>query len=491
VQTKPSLLIVDDDPLIGESLSFALGPDFDIAVAESRAGAMALLKSGKFKPVLALIDLGLPPLPYLPTEGFRLVGDLLAYSAHIRVLVLTGQNEAANGRRARALGAAELVPKPCDPARLKRQLFAALKGQDTETSAARDVQNYDLIGDSQPIRQLRAQLDTYASSMYPALIEGESGSGKERVAASLHHLSARAKQPFFALNCAAISANLVEPTLFGYAKGAFTGAVSATSGYFEDAGEGTLFLDEIGELPLDLQPKLLRVLENGEFQRVGETQTRTSKARIVAATNRDLKAEVKAGRFRADLFHRLSVFSLQVPPLRDLGTDKLKLMEHYRTLFNSQTTQAQLAVGAEQANKQTTAQPFIIDSAAREAWLQYSFPGNVRELKNIVIRLTAKYAGYVVGVDELLQEFDALGARDAPSPPVQTLNPRADIESAIAAFNAFSLDQKLAELELQYIDAAIAISQGSMTQAAKLLGLSRSTLYSRLDVLRPSQQPRL
>ena len=491
MQTKPSLLIVDDDPLIGESLSFALGPDFDIAVAKSRADAMALLKSGKFRPVLALIDLGLPPLPYLPTEGFRLVGDLLAYSAHIRVLVLTGQNEAANGRRARALGAAELVPKPCDPARLKQQLFAALKGQNTETSATRDVQNYDLIGDSQPIRQLRAQIDTYASSLYPALIEGESGSGKERVAASLHHLSARAKQPFFALNCAAISANLVEPTLFGYAKGAFTGAVSATSGYFEDAGEGTLFLDEIGELPLDLQPKLLRVLENGEFQRVGETQTRTSKARIVAATNRDLKAEVKAGRFRADLFHRLSVFSLQVPPLRDLGTDKLKLMEHYRTLFNSQTTQAQLAVDAEQATKQTTAQPFIIDNAAREAWLQYNFPGNVRELKNIVIRLTAKYAGYVVGVDELLQEFDALGARDAPSPPVQTLNPRADIESAIAALNAFSLDQKLAELELQYIDAAIAISQGSMTQAAKLLGLSRSTLYSRLDVLRPSQQPRL
>ncbi len=490
MQTKPSLLIVDDDPLIAESLSFALEPDFDIAVAESRVSAMALLKSGKFTPALALIDLGLPPLPHLPTEGFRLVGDLLAYSAHIRVLVLTGQNEAANGRRARALGAAELVPKPCDPAHLKRQLFAALRGQNTETSAARDAQNYDLIGDSQPIRQLRAQIDTYASSMYPALIEGESGSGKERVAAALHHLSARAKQPFFALNCAAISANLVEPTLFGYAKGAFTGAASATSGYFEDAGEGTLFLDEIGELPLDLQPKLLRVLENGEFQRVGETQTRKSKARIIAATNRDLKAEVKAGRFRADLFHRLSVFSLQVPPLRDLGPDKLKLMEHYRTLFNHQSTNAQLPNRTGQADPQPVAQPFIIDHAAREAWLQYSFPGNVRELKNIVIRLTAKYAGYVVGVDELLQEFDTPAARDAILPPLQTLNPRADIESAVAASNAFSLDQKLAELELQYIDAAIAISQGSMTQAAKLLGLSRSTLYSRLDVLRPSQQPR-
>ena len=443
---------------------------------------MAILKSGKFSPALALIDLGLPPLPNLPTEGFRLVGDLLAFSPQIRVLVLTGQNEAANGRRARALGAAELVPKPCDPAHLKRQLMAALKDQHADKGAAgtaRESQNHDLIGDSVPMQKLRAQIDTYASSMYPALIEGESGSGKERVAAALHHLSARAKQPFFALNCAAISANLVEPTLFGYAKGAFTGATNATSGYFEDAGEGTLFLDEIGELPLELQPKLLRVLENGEFQRVGETQTRKSKARILTATNRDLKAEVKAGRFRADLFHRLSVFAIQVPPLRDLGADKLKLMAHYRALFNEQ-----------HAGAQKPAESFSLDDHAREAWLHYGFPGNVRELKNIVLRLTAKYAGYVVSAEDLLQELDAPKADETKLSTLDQFNPRADIESSIAALGTFSLDTKLAELELQYIDAAIAVSAGNMTQAAKLLGLSRSTLYSRLDVLRPGQLPR-
>jgi DNA-binding NtrC family response regulator len=477
VHTKPSLLIVDDDPLIGESLSFALEPDFDVAVADSRASAMALLKGGKFSPALALIDLGLPPVPNLPTEGFRLVGDLLTFSPQIRVLVLTGQNEAANGRRARALGAAELVPKPCDPIHLKRQLLAALKEQRDETSVLRESQKHDLIGDSAPMQKLRTQVDTYAASMYPTLIEGESGSGKERVAAALHHLSARAKQPFFALNCAAISANLVEPTLFGYAKGAFTGAANATAGYFEDAGEGTLFLDEIGELPLELQPKLLRVLENGEFQRVGETQTRKSKARVLAATNRDLKAEVKAGRFRADLFHRLSVFAIQVPPLRILGEDKLKLMMHYRALFSLQNSGAHAA---------TYVQPYTFDDKARDAWLNYTFPGNVRELKNIVIRLTAKYAGYVVGVNELLQEFDAPSVESRH----HAFNPRTDIESAVAASANFSLDEKLAQLELQYIDAAIEISQGNMTQAAKLLGLSRSTLYSRLDVLRPAQQPR-
>jgi DNA-binding NtrC family response regulator len=486
VHVKPHLLIVDDDPLIGESLSFALEPDFEVAVADSRAAAMKLLKSGQFMPTLALIDLGLPPLPNLPTEGFRLVGDLLAFSPHIRVLVLTGQNEAANGRRARALGATELVPKPCDPGHLKRQLLAALKGQRDENSVLHESQQHDLIGDSVPMQKLRAQIDTYAASMYPTLIEGESGSGKERVAAALHHLSARSKQPFFALNCAAISANLVEPTLFGYAKGAFTGAANTTAGYFEDAGEGTLFLDEIGELPLELQPKLLRVLENGEFQRVGETQTRKSKARVLAATNRDLKAEVKAGRFRADLFHRLSVFAIQVPPLSMLGDDKLKLMAHYRALFSAQN-----ALQNSAAPNGAHVQPFALDDRARAAWLAYGFPGNVRELKNIVIRLTAKYSGYVVGEDELLQEFDAPdGGRGGQVSDVQVFNPRADIESAVAECAAFSLDEKLAQLELQYIDAAITLSQGNMTQAAKLLGLSRSTLYSRLEVLRPSQLQR-
>ena len=457
---KPSLLIVDDDPLIGESLSYALADDFRISVRESRPEAMALLRSGEFEPSLALIDLGLPPLPDVPTEGFKLVGDLLAWSPAIRILVLSGQNEDSNARRARALGAADLVPKPCDPAQLKRLLLSTLQVADDVGGGDKGER---LIGDSPPLRKLKSQIDLYASSNFPALIEGESGSGKERVAAALHDLSPRANLPFLALNCAAISANLVEPTLFGYAKGAFTGASSAKSGYFEDAGEGTLFLDEIGELPLDLQPKLLRVLENGEFQRVGETQSRHSRARIVAATNRDLKSEVKAGRFRADLYHRLSVFSLLVPPLRDLGEDKLKLLEHFRQRYV--------------ANHAT--QPYTLDDDARSAWLEYHFPGNVRELKNIVIRLLAKYAGYRVSRAELVAEF----AVEAPASAgaAASLSPRRQIETS----GEFNLAAALAEHEIGYIDAAIEMSQGNMTQAAKVLGISRSTLYSRLEALRP------
>ena len=463
---KPTLLIVDDDPLIGESLCFVLSDEFDVRVRESRTEAMTLVKSGAFQPQLALIDLGLPPLPHLPTEGFKLLGDLLAWSQRIRVLVLSGQNEDSNARRARALGAVELVPKPCDPGHLRKLLFAALNTGDDEPIASPDEVANSLIGDSPAMRSLKSQIDLYASSTFPALIEGESGSGKELVAAALHYLSPRAKLPFLALNCGAISANLVEPTLFGYSKGAFTGAATNKAGYFEDAGDGTLFLDEIGELPLDLQPKLLRVLENGDFQRVGDTQSRHSKARIVAATNRDLRAEVKAGRFRADLFHRLSVFSLLVPPLRELGSDKLKLMEHFRLQY---------------AVKHQT-KPFTLDDAARDAWQKYAFPGNVRELKNIVIRLTAKYAGYTVGNAELAAEMEL---PDVQLPTLSKVDGDIDPKREIESNPNFSLDQVLAGIELRYIDAAIDLSRGNMSQAARVLGISRSTLYSRLEALRP------
>jgi DNA-binding NtrC family response regulator len=436
---------------------------------------MKLLKDGEFTPLLALIDLGLPPMPDTPAEGFKLVGDLLAFSPDIRILVLSGQNEQSNARRARALGALDLVPKPCEPSHLRRLLLSALQGREVESATAADEQAGGIIGDSPPMRNLKNQIDLYASSTFPALIEGESGSGKERVATALHHLSRRASLPFLALNCAAISANLVEPTLFGYAKGAFTGAANAKSGYFEDAGEGTLFLDEIGELPLELQPKLLRVLENGEFQRVGETQSRRSQARIIAATNRDLKAEVKAGRFRSDLYHRLSVFSIVVPPLRVLGEDKLKLLDHYRAQY--------AAKYAPQQSSAAPARAFTLSAEARAGWLAYHFPGNVRELKNIVIRLTAKYTGYEVGKAELLAEFES--AAETAADPVERAasarEPRLEIENNAA----FSLDARLKELELQYIDAALDLSQGNMSQAARVLGVSRSTLYSRLEVLRP------
>ena len=453
---KPSLLLVDDDALIAESLAFALGTDYEVTRAGDRDSAVAALRAG-LAPRLALIDLGLPPVAHLPNEGFKLIGDLLAHAPEVKILVLTGQNEESNARRARALGAVELVPKPCEPAALRKLLGRALEAGALADSASGE-ETRALIGDSPPMRRLRSQIDLYAASSFPALVEGESGSGKERVAFSLHHLSARAKQPFLALNCAAISPTLVEPTLFGYAKGAFTGAQQAKSGYFEDAGEGTLFLDEIGELPADLQAKLLRVLENGEYQRVGETTTRVSRARVVAATNRDLREEVRLGRFRSDLYHRLSVFELQVPPLRDLGDDKLKLLDYYRALYAAKTG----------------SRAFEFDESARTRWMTYGFPGNVRELKNIVIRLTTKYAGYTVGANELEAEF-------APTADASRFDPVARARAELTSGKPFSLDAVLKGVEQSYLDAALEIAQGNMSQAAKLLGISRTTLYGRLE----------
>jgi two-component system nitrogen regulation response regulator GlnG len=412
-------------------------------------------------PDLALIDLGLPPAAHLPTEGFKLIGDLLAHAPDVRIVVLTGQNEESNARRARALGAADLVPKPCEPDDLRALLQRVLRARELAATPDSAEDGRVLIGDSPPMRKLRSQIDLYASSGFPALIEGESGSGKERVAFCLHHLSPRAREPFLALNCAAISPTLVEPTLFGYAKGAFTGAVQSKAGYFEDAAEGTLFLDEIGELPVDLQAKLLRVLENGEYQRVGETQTRVSRARIVAATNRDLRQEIRQGRFRADLYHRLSVFSIAVPPLRELGEDRLKLLEHFRRIFS----------------ERSGTQPFVLDEGARARWLSYAFPGNVRELRNIVIRLNTKFAGYTVTAADLEPEL-APAEAGAPAAGEDRL---AAARAELGSGRPFTLDSALKAVEATYLDAAIELSQGNMSQAARLLGISRSTLYSRLE----------
>jgi two-component system nitrogen regulation response regulator GlnG len=341
---------------------------------------------------------------------------------------------------------------------LRGALEKALQASSLDRREGETEDTGTLIGESPALRRLRSQVDLYAASIFPALIEGESGSGKERVAFSLHHLSPRSGEPFLALNCAAISPTLVEPTLFGYAKGAFTGAQQSKAGYFEDAGSGTLFLDEIGELPLELQSKLLRVLENGEYQRVGETQTRVSKARIVAATNRDLREEVQKGRFRSDLYHRLSVFELKVPPLRELGEDRLTLLDHYKAIYAAKTG----------------TKPFTFDARARARWLAYAFPGNVRELKNMVIRLTTKYAGYTVGEAELEAEF-------APASDLQRGDPVAQARSELLSGRPFSLDGVLKSVEQAYLDAALEIAQGNMSQAAKLLGLSRSTFYGRLE----------
>ena len=453
-ESKPVLLIVDDDLLITDTLSFALGTDFEVHACDSRRHAVDLMRQLPDAPHLALVDLGLPPRPHAPDEGFALIADLLAHSPSMKIIVLSGQNDAVHARHARTLGAAEFIAKPCDPETLKRLLGKALAFRTAELSGgAPDAEG--LVGTCQAIGRLKNQISQFADSPFPVLIEGESGSGKELVAIRLHRQSSRAARPYFALNCAAIAPTLVEPTLFGYVKGAFTGATTNKSGYFEDTQDGTLFLDEIGELPLELQAKLLRVLENGEYQRVGETQPRHSRARILTATNRDLRQEVRKGAFRADLYHRLSVFTLAVPPLRDMGLDKRLLLDHFRGFY------------AEQAHTQ----PFDLDEKALARWQGYPFPGNVRELRNIVIRLTTKHAGQRLSVSDLDPELD-LNQEVTGTPSVQyglELEGQSVVEQAIRHLERdkqFNLDQMLTAWERGYIEAALRLAKGNVSQAA-------------------------
>ena len=457
---NPALLLVDDDPLIVDSLSMVLQSDFSVQSAGSRSQAKKLLQGMQEVPSLALVDLGLPPLPHNPDEGFALVDELLTWNPNMKILVLSGQSEKENIQHALTLGAVDFVPKPCDMALLKARLahqVMIIGAEISQVEAGRS--DGSLLGESGAIQILHELIKQFADTPFPVIIEGESGSGKELVAQHLHEQSNRRKQPFLTINCAAFTAELLEAQLFGHAKGAFTGATSEKGGFFEEAGQGSLFLDEIGEMPLELQSKLLRVLENGEFYRLGETQARQSSARIIAATNRDLKEEVRTGRFRQDLYHRLSVLSVNVPPLRERASDCLVLLEHFRQLYS------------------VSVAPFELEKEAEQFLLGYPFPGNVRELRNIVIRLGAKYPGRKVTIEQLQGELETVVSA---VPDDASLAAAESVEEELLG-HGFRLDEKLKDWEKQYINTALKVSGGNLSKAARLLGINRTTLYSRLQ----------
>ena len=461
-KNKPTLLLVDDDPLIVESLSLALGDDYTVYSAESRKQTKELMQRLADVPSLALVDLGLPPLPHNPDEGFALITELIILNPNMKILVLSGQSDTANIQHALTLGAVDFIPKPCDVPLLKSRLSHQIMMVDIELAQNEgQFSESNLLGQSQALETLHALVEQFADTPFPVLIEGESGSGKELVAKYVHEKSARANSPFLTINCAAFSAELLEAQLFGHSKGAFTGATANRAGFFEDAGDGSLFMDEIGEMPLDLQSKLLRVLENGEFYRLGETQTRLSNARIIAATNRDLREEVRTGRFRQDLYHRLSVLAINVPPLRERDKDCLVLLEHFKNLYALNNDS------------------FTLDKEAESCLLDYSFPGNVRELRNIVIRLSAKYPGKPVNLEQLRNELETAFST------VSSDSNGAVVESVQDELlgKTFRLDDTLKEWEQRYITTALKLSGGNLSKAARLLGINRTTLYSRLQRL--------
>ena len=470
---KPSLLIVDDDPLITDTLAYALGKDFDVMVerlaqerGEPGAPAADARRSWRWW------TWDCRRVPHRPDEGFQLIAELLAHSPAMKILVLSGQNDAANARHARTLGATDFVAKPCEAEGLKKLLLHALQFRAAEISGGAEAEGEQLIGASPVLEKLKSQISQYADSPFPALIEGESGSGKEVVASCLHRLSWRKDKPWFALNCAAIAPTLVEPTLFGYSKGAFTGANANKSGYFEDAQEGTLFLDEIGELPLELQAKLLRVLENGEFQRVGETQQRISHARVIAATNRDLRQEIRNGRFRADLYHRLSVFSISVPPLREMGEDKMLLLAHFSRFYAEQAKLAPFTL--DRGRNRAVARLPLPRQCARAEEHRHPPHHQVPGAKAVGARTrTRTRAGRAAAAQRR-----ATAELGPPGDP-QTLIEQA--QRHLQRERQFNLDDMLKAWEQGYIEAAMRLTHGNVSQAAKMLGINRTTLYSRME----------
>ena len=459
---KTTLLLVDDDPLIAEGLGYILSQDYDVVIAETRVQAISLLEKLESAPTIALVDLGLPPVPHRPDEGFALIQELLVRDNNIKILVLSGQDEDVNIQRALTIGAVDFIAKPIEPSLLLSRLNQHQHFYEVEQNSVIQP-DQGFIGECASIESIKKQIMQFADSPFPTLISGDSGTGKEIIAKLLHSNSVRHNEPYMVINCAAIAPELLEAQLFGHRKGAFTGAEKDHKGFFIEVGKGTLFLDEIGELPLALQSKLLRVLESGEFYRVGETQQHTTEARIIAATNKSLVEEVANGDFRADLYHRLSILNIQMPPLCDRDKDKYLLLDHFQSVYSE------------------TVPPFELDEEAGVLWGSYEYPGNVRELRNIVIRLGTKYPGQKVSREQLSSEMETRLSAHNLQESTSLLSDEY-ISERIRAGD-FNLDGIVDEVESRCIRVALELYDNNVSKAANALHINRTTLYSRVNKL--------
>jgi two-component system nitrogen regulation response regulator GlnG len=459
-EKKPTLLLVDDDAIIADILEYVLSEEYKIERACDRPSSFDLIDSMDDSPTLALVDLGLPPNTHRPDEGLAVIRKISQMHPSTRVLVLSGQDNKKHVFQAKEDGAVDFISKPCDIAEIKVRLRKQIIAGGGNASEHGDIEG--IVGSSEEIELLRMQIRQIADSPYPVLIEGESGSGKEVAARNLHRCSSRKQEPFLTLNCAAFNGELLESQLFGHVKGAFTGASDTKKGFFEEAGSGTLLLDEVADLPLDLQAKLLRVLENGEYYRLGETQPRHASARVLAATNKDIYAAIRQGQFREDLYHRLSVLTVRVPSLDERNGDKFELLTYFMQQVADQVA------------------TFQLDEEALTLWNDYAFPGNVRELRNIIIRLSAKYPGQTIKPEVLKREMSGLRRHD--STPDSSIWLREAMHDS-----AFDLDRLLRMVEKEAIALAMREHDGNVSKAAESLGINRTTLYGRMDRLEDTE----
>src|SRR5579863_1511634 len=396
---RKQVLIVDDEPNLRKILSAQLGRDgYDVLTAEDGDQGLQLLKEHHID--LVITDLKMPKV-----DGMTLLKKALEEEPELPVVLITAHGSIDTAVEALKSGAFDFVTKPFDKDEVRQIVAKALKtrelrGADATSSPALRKARFGIIGTSQAITELYAILERVADTPTTALVTGESGTGKELVARALHEHSGRKEKPFIKVNCAAIPKELIESELFGYERGAFTGAVSSKPGRFELANGGTLFLDEIGEIPVEMQVKLLRALQESEFERVGGIKTMRVDVRLVAATNRDLKKLIAGGTFREDLFYRLNVVPIRLPALRERPTDIPLLAQHFLSKFN------------ERLKKHVSGtEPEALDILASYAW-----PGNIRELENVIERAVLFCDAQKVRVQDLPPEVR--GALASPQVPV-------------------------------------------------------------------------
>ncbi len=434
------LLVVEDDPGLQSQLRWCF-EGYDVITMGDRARALDQIQ--RHKPAVVTLDLGLPPDPDGSSEGFATLEQILTIAPHTKVIVVTGNNDRENAVRAVGMGAYDFFNKPINAELLGFLVNRAYRMHELETENRRLIQSQKpsalagIIACSSKMLKVNQMVEKIAPSNAAILLLGESGTGKELCAHALHDLSPRADERFIAINCAAIPENLLESELFGYEKGAFTGAGKQTRGKIEYADKGTLFLDEVGDLPMGLQAKLLRFLQERVVEHVGGREEIPVDVRIVCATHQDLHAKIAAGEFREDLYYRISEITVHIPPLREREGDPLLLARSF--LDHSCKEHSRSLRG------------FTKD--ALTAIESHAWPGNVRELKNRIKRAV------------IMTETNQVGAKDM------------ELEHISGVAAAFNLREAREQIERHTILRALSHAGGKVSQAAELLGITRPTIY--------------
>lgn len=447
---KTVILVVDDELSMREFLSILLEREgYETAVAASAEEALFLLENRVFD--LIISDVQMPGL-----NGIDLLSRIKETAPGTSVLMMTAYSAAEQAVEAMKLGAYDYLSKPFKVEELKILVKKAIEKSNLkhENSLLKQSANQcgsfcGIIGNSAKMKEIFALVSKVAPGVSSVMIQGESGTGKELIARAIHNLSPRSSKPFIAVNCGAIPENLIESELFGHKKGSFTGAVSDRQGLFEQAQGGTLFLDEIGELPLLMQTKFLRVLQEKEFRRIGDTHIRKCDVRILTASNRNLENQVEEGHFRKDLFYRINVVQIVIPPLRERIDDIPLLVDHFYKMFNNNIEAKE-----------------IITTGALKALMNYPFPGNIRELENVVER-------------SLVLDNTMITEQTLP-PQITAAIPTIRTAGAIIPEEGIDLEQILEELEKQYLTKALEMTGGAKKKAADLLKMSFRSIRYRL-----------